>query len=90
MKFADLAFGKRDQRYARELEMFVEGRDIGLIARDTVERFRQNDVELACLRVSKQCLNAGTQDHARAGDSCVLIGAHNLPALTLRSLAAKA
>src|SRR3546814_533211 len=38
MQFRNLAFGERDQRHASALEMFLEGRDHGLIAGHPIER----------------------------------------------------
>ena len=42
--------------------MLVERRDIGLIARHSIECFGDDDIELARLRVGKQPLDAGTQN----------------------------
>src|SRR3546814_3785518 len=80
VQLGDFAFGKRDERHARELQMLVERRDIGLIARHAIERLGEDDIELARLRIGQQPLNAGTQDHARPRDRGILIGALDLPA----------
>src|SRR5690606_19188306 len=90
MKLVDLAFGERDERNPRELEMLVEGRDIGLIARYAVEGFGEHDIKLAGPRIGKQLLDAGTQDHARARDGGIFIDAFDLPAFARRALAAEA
>ena len=87
MKLADLAFGERNERHARELEMLEQRRDIGLIARYPVKRFGEHDIELARLRVSQQLLDARAQDHARARDRGILEAADNLPSLALGALA---
>src|SRR3546814_4041632 len=47
VQLGDFAFGKRDERHARELQMLVERRDIGLIARHAIERLGEEDIELA-------------------------------------------
>lgn len=70
--------------------MLVECRDIGLIARDAVEGFGNYDVELARLRIGKQPLDAGPQDHARARNRRVFIGRIDLPTLARRTLVADA
>jgi hypothetical protein len=81
---------QRDDRHAGEAQVLEEGRDVGLVATDPVERLRQHEVELPGLRVLKERLDAGAQDHAGAGDRRVLVGADDLPALALRLLAANA
>jgi len=57
MQFGDLALGERHERHAGKFEMLVEDGDIGLVAADTVQRFRQNDLELARLRVLQERLD---------------------------------
>lgn len=88
MQFRDFAFGKRDQRHARELEMLKQGGDIGLVARHPVESFGDHHIELSGLCVGEQLLDARTQDHTRARDGRILEAAHNLPSLARRALAA--
>src|SRR3546814_21168612 len=78
---SDVCSSDLDERHARELQMLVERRDIGLIARHAIERLGEDDIELARLRIGQQPLNAGTQDHARTRDRGILIGAFELPAL---------
>src|SRR3546814_17701731 len=80
----------RDERDARELEMLVEGGNVGLIARHAVERLRQHNIELAGLCIGEQFLDAWTQDHTRARDGRILEAADHLPSLTCRALAAAA
>src|SRR3546814_608826 len=87
MQFRNLAFGERDQRHASELEMFVEGRDIGLIARHPIERFGENDIELASLCIGEPLLDTGPPDHARTRDRRIPIGADDLPFHVCRALA---
>src|SRR3546814_7780118 len=43
VQLGDFAFGERDEWDARELEMLVEGGNVGLIARHAVERLRQHN-----------------------------------------------
>src|SRR3546814_15272040 len=76
--------------HPRELEMLVEGRDVGLIARYPVERFGENDIELPHPCISEQPLDAGAQDHARSRDGGIFIDAFDLPAFARRALAAEA
>src|SRR3546814_16762419 len=70
---SDVCSSDLDERHARELQMLVERRDIGLIARHAIERLGEDDIELARLRIGQQPLNAGTQDHARTRDRGILI-----------------
>ena len=51
MQFADLAFRQRYGRHADELQMFIEGRNGGLISGDAIQGFCQQNVELAGLGV---------------------------------------
>ncbi len=90
MKLADLSFGQRHDGNAGELQILEQRRHIGLVARDAVQRLGQHHVELARLRVLQQRLDAGPQDHARAGDARVLVRADDLPLLALRLLSADA
>ncbi len=64
MQLRDRALSKRDDLGPGELEMLVEGRHIGPIARHTVERLCQHCVELTRLRVLKQRLHAGSEGRA--------------------------
>ena len=65
MQLRNLALGERHERHAGKLEMLVENGDIGLVAADTVQRFRQHNVELARLRVLQERLNTRPQGDAR-------------------------
>ena len=38
MQLADLALGQRDNRNAGELEVLIEGGDVGLVTADTIQR----------------------------------------------------
>jgi hypothetical protein len=84
MKLADFPFGKGDDGHAGELQMFVEGGHIGLVARNAVQRFGQHDVEFPGLRILQQGLDARSQDHAGAGDTGIFVGADDLPLLPPR------
>src|SRR3546814_12281312 len=66
VKLGDLAFGQSDDPDARELEMLVQDGHIGLVARNAVQGFGQHDVELACLRVLQERLDAWAQGDAGA------------------------
>src|SRR3546814_16618324 len=66
VQLGDFAFGERDERDARDLEMLVEGGHVGLVARHAVERLRQHTIELAGLCHGEQFLDAWTQDHPPA------------------------
>src|SRR5258708_3579977 len=64
--------------------------DIRLISTDTVECFRQNDIELATLSILQESLDARSQDHAGAGNSRILVSADDRPLLALGLLPADA
>ncbi len=53
MQLGNLALGERNEWHAGKLEMLEERRDIGLIARHAIERFSEDDVELARLTVER-------------------------------------
>ncbi len=67
MQLADFALGQSDNAHAREFQLLVEGCHVSLIAADPVQRLRQQDFEVAALRVPHKPLDAGTQDCAGAG-----------------------
>src|SRR3546814_2365519 len=54
VQLGDFAFGKRDERHARELQMLVERRDIGLIARHAIERLEIG--QASCRERGCQCV----------------------------------
>ena len=58
-------FGQGDDGDAREFEMLVEGRHIGLIAADPVQRLGQQDIERAMPRFVHKPLDARPLDRAR-------------------------
>ncbi|KGJ01957.1 hypothetical protein IT41_18875 [Paracoccus halophilus] len=66
MQLADLALGQRDNRNASKFEVLVEGGDVSLVTTDAIQCLCQHNVELSCLCVLQECLNAGAEDHARA------------------------
>jgi len=84
VKLGDLAFGQSDDPDAREFEMLVEDGHIGLVARDAVQGFGQHDVELACLRVLQERLDARAEGDAGARYGGVLVSSHDLPLLPCR------
>ena len=68
MKLCDLALAQRENLNAGEAEMLEQGRDIGLVAAQAVQRLGQHNIEFTPLGVLQQRLHAGPQDHAGAGD----------------------
>ena len=87
MELVDLAFRQGDDHHARELQVLVERRHVRLVAAHPVERLGDHDLEHSPPRVVQQSLDAGTEDHAGAGDGGVLVRAGDLPALARRALA---
>ncbi|AMO67361.1 hypothetical protein AZF00_03160 [Zhongshania aliphaticivorans] len=63
--------------------------NILLIARKTIQRFSQDNIELAALGILHERLNAGAH-HACPGQAMVGIDLDDSPAFALRSLSAKA
>lgn len=61
--------------------MLEQRGDIGLIAGDSVEGLGQHYVEQPALCILQQRLDAGPQNHTRARDGGVVIGARDLPSL---------
>ena len=88
MQFGDVAFRERHHAHAGEGQPLVDAGDFFLVARDTVERFGEHDIEALPLRIFHQGLDAGT-DQARSGDRAVAIAVGDAPALALGPLAAK-
>ena len=88
MELVDFAFRQGDDHHARELQVLVERRHVGLVAAHPVERLGDHDLEQAAPCVLQQCLDAGTEDHAGAGDGGVLVRAGDLPALARRAFTA--
>ena len=90
MKLADLAFAQGDDLHASEAQMLEQRRHVGLVAAHAVQRLGQHDLELAALGVLQQRLHARPQNHARAGDGGVMVGADDFPLLPRRMLPADA
>nr|WP_260171242.1 hypothetical protein [Brevundimonas aurantiaca] len=90
VEFGHLALGEGNDAHADELQVLVQRGDIGLVARDAVQRFGHDDVELAALGVLEQRLDAGAQDDAGAGDCGVAVGADDSQAVAGGLLAADA
>ncbi len=88
MELVDFAFRQGDDHHARELQVLVERRHVRLVAAHPVERLGDHKFEQAAPCVLQQRLDAGTQDHAGAGDGGVLVRAGDLPALALGAFAA--
>src|SRR5262249_22107861 len=90
MQLADLSFSQGDDGDAGEAQVLEQRRDVGLVAANAIERFRQHNIKLTPLCILQKRLDARPQDHARAGDGCVLVSSDNLPVLALRLLATDA
>ncbi|KQB14206.1 hypothetical protein AP071_15875 [Rhodobacter capsulatus] len=84
----DLALGQGVQFDLAELQIIVKSRDVGQLARQSVQCLRQNDIELPCLGIPQQRLDAGAE-HRRPGNGLVAVFASDLPAHPKRMLAAR-
>jgi hypothetical protein len=89
MQLGDRPLGEGDDRHAAKLQLLVEGGDVGLVARNAVERLGQHQLKQPGLRVTHQLLDAGAQHHAGAGDAGILIAAGNRPAFARGVFAAQ-
>nr|WP_209443514.1 hypothetical protein [Falsiroseomonas frigidaquae] len=90
MELADLAFGEREHRHAGEAHALIDAGDVFLIAREPVQRFRQDDIDPTGERLLDQRLHTGSQDERTARDGVVGMYADDRPAFFLRALAADA
>src|SRR3546814_12932718 len=70
--------------------MLEQGRDIGLVPGDAIERLGQHDVELPLPGVLQERLNAWPQGYAGARDGRILIGIDDAPLLACGVVAANA
>ena len=89
MQLVHLAFGERDDPHAGKARALVDMGDILLVARQPVDGFGDDHLELAGLRILQQHLHAGT-DQAGARDRMVGVAVDDAPALALRALLAQA
>ena len=87
MQFGDVAFRERHHAHAGEGQPLVDAGDLFLVARDSVERFREHDIEALPLPVFHQGLSTGTEQ-ARSRDRTVAIALGDAPALALGPLPA--
>ncbi|KRW98001.1 hypothetical protein AQY21_00450 [Paracoccus sp. MKU1] len=83
VKLADLALRQREHFYVGIAHALVDPGDVLLVAADPVQRLGQHHVEAAARGIHDQGLEAGTLDHAGAGDGMVGIFLDHLPALLL-------
>ncbi len=90
MELGDFALSERHERDTGKYEMLVENGDIGPVAADEIQRFRQHDLELARLRVLQERLDARPQGDAGTRIGGVLVGPHHLPLLPRRLVLANA
>jgi hypothetical protein len=90
MQLGDVPLGQRDDLHAGEAQMLEQGRDIGLVAGDAVERLGQHDVELPLAGVLQERLNARPQGHAGTRDGRILVGVYDAPLLAYGVVAANA
>lgn len=81
VQLRDFAFGQGDDLHAGKAQMLEQSRDIGLVPGDAVERLGQHEVELPLPGVLQERLHAGSQGHAGARDSRILIGVDDAPLL---------
>jgi hypothetical protein len=84
------AFGQGDDLHAGKAQMLEQRRHVGLIARDAVQGLGEHNVEPATLGVLQEQLDTWPENDAGTGDSGVMIGIDDLPALPARMLTADA
>ncbi len=82
MEQADLALTEGHEPHALVCGDFIEGRDMLLVTRETVQCLGQDHIDLATPHRSQEGLIALPQ-HGAAGDRRVLEGQNNLPAVLL-------
>jgi hypothetical protein len=87
MQLVDVALGDRDDPRAGEARLLVEGGDVLLVAGDSVEAFRQHDVDAAGADGVQKGLDTGAEEGG-AGDGGIAEDFHDWPALTLGAVAA--
>ena len=82
MQFGNLTFSHGDNRDALKPHLLKEGRDMFLIAADTVETFGYDDIEHVASSFLQQPLISGTQ-MGRSAQSPVGIGLGLLPVVAI-------
>jgi hypothetical protein len=85
----DVAFGERGDVDAGESEALEEAGGVFLVATESVQRFREDDVEPPVQRVPHQCLESGAQQRG-TGDRVIGELVDNPPALAGGKLATDA
>ena len=90
MQIVDPALRQGEHLHVGIAHPLVDAGDVLLVPADPVQRFGQHHVEAAARRIHSQCLDAGTLDHAGAGDGMVGIFLDHRPAFLLRPQAAHA
>ena len=89
MQLVHVAFGERDDPHAGKARALVDMGDILLVARQPVDCFGNDHVELAGLRILQEHLHTRT-DQARAGNRMIGVAVDDPPAFALRALLAQA
>src|SRR5690606_12118497 len=87
---AVLPFGKSVDADIVKSQAFIQGRDIGLIARNAVERLGYNQIKFSGACVAEDLIDTGAVDGRRAADSVVGVDLDNLASQLLGALAAHA
>src|SRR5580765_5059866 len=89
MEFAHFAFGERDDADVGKAHALVKAGNVLLVARQAIQRFRQDDVEAALQAIGDQFLHARPQQR-RPGNRPVRIAVDDGPAFALGFGTAKA
>ena len=89
MQFVHVAFGERDDPHAGKARALVDMGDILLVARQPVDGFGNDHIELSGLRILQEHLHAGP-DQAGARDRMIGVAVDDAPAFALRPLLAEA
>ncbi|MDA9447521.1 hypothetical protein XI04_16265 [Bradyrhizobium sp. CCBAU 11430] len=88
MKLGDFPFGQGDDRNPGKAQLLEQGRHVRLVAADAIERLSEHDIERTALSILQQGLDARTKDHARTGNSGILVRIDDRPLLTHRAFSA--
>jgi hypothetical protein len=87
VEVSDVAFGDRDDVHAGECQSFEKTGGVFLITAESVQRFRQDDVETSVQSIVHQRLEARAEKR-RTRDSVIRVLVRERPTLTLRKCAA--
>jgi hypothetical protein len=88
MELADLALGQGDDPHAGKAQALVDAGNVFLVARQTVERLGQDDLDLSALCVAQERLDAGPHQ-ARTGNPVVGVVLMDRPAFAGSALFAE-